>query len=163
MLKNRIVFTSGTWDLFHLGHINLINESLKFGDELIVGVSTDELVESYKGSKPIIPFEERVLVLESIKGVSKVVEQKKLTDINQLIELEVDVVTIGDDWKDKYLEGLDWMESQPNKEVIYLPYTEGVSTTSIKKKIISNIYEIISADFKRESRAIAEFKKKQEL
>ncbi|CAH1584952.1 adenylyltransferase/cytidyltransferase family protein [Vibrio owensii] len=159
MKKNKIrVYTSGTWDLFHVGHINILKESMKYGDELIVGVSTDELVESYKGTKPIIPFEERLQIIESVKGVTKAVKQTVLTEVAQLEALNIDVVTIGDDWKELYLEGLDWMEKQEGKQVAYLPYTKGVSTTSIKKKIISNIYEIIAADFKREENNIVKFK-----
>jgi glycerol-3-phosphate cytidylyltransferase len=158
MKNKKIVFTSGTWDLFHVGHINVINRSLEFGDELIVGVSTDELVEKYKGSRPIISFDERVRILESIKGVSKVVKQIELTQIEQLIELNIDVVTIGDDWIGKHLDGLEWMKSQPGKSVEYLSYTKGVSTSGIKKKIIDNTYQIIAAEFKRESYNIEKFK-----
>lgn len=160
-MNKKIVYTSGTWDLFHVGHVNIINKSLEYGDELIIGVSSDELVNEYKGSKPIIPFEERVRIIESIKGVSKVIRQTKLTDIKQLKENNIDIVTIGDDWKGKYLEGLEWIKKQRGKEVIYLPYTPSVSTTDIKKKIISNIYEIIASDFKREEKNIALFKEKE--
>ena len=109
------VFTSGTFDLFHVGHLNILEKSANLGDELIVGVSTDELIEEYKGMKPIIPFEQRIRIVESIGCVTKVVKQVKLTEIAQLQREEIDIVTIGDDWKDKYLAGLEWMENQPNK------------------------------------------------
>lgn len=85
MEKQKIrVFTSGSFDLFHIGHLNILEKSAALGDELIVGVSTDELIEKYKGMKPIIPFEQRFRIVSSIKCVSKVVKQTKLTDINQL-------------------------------------------------------------------------------
>lgn len=158
-----IVYTSGSWDLFHVGHLNVLRKSKSFGDYLVVGVSTDELIEDYKGTPPIIPFDQRFQIIESIKFVDKVVKQTILTEIDQLKDLNVDIVTIGDDWKDKYLEGLDWMESQDGKKVEYLKYTEGVSTTSIKRKIIDNIYEIISADFKRENMHIEEWKQRQKI
>lgn len=161
MGKEKIVYTSGSWDLFHVGHLNVLKKSKSFGDVLIVGVSTDNLISDYKGSPPIIPFDQRVQIIESLNFVDKVVKQTVLTEIKQLKELNVDIVTIGDDWKDKYLEGLDWMKSQPDKHVEYLKYTEGVSTTSIKRKIIDNIYDIISSDFKREIRHIEEWKKRQ--
>ena len=144
------VFTSGTFDLFHVGHLNILEKSANLGDELIVGVSTDELIEEYKGMKPIIPFEHRIRIVESIGCVTKVVKQVKLTEIAQLQREEIDIVTIGDDWKDKYLAGLEWMENQPNKSVVYFPYTPGISTTSIKKKIIESASKIVKAALQRE-------------
>ncbi|MEG1370720.1 MAG: adenylyltransferase/cytidyltransferase family protein [Mucinivorans sp.] len=144
-----IVYTSGSWDLFHVGHLNIIEKSKSYGTKLIVGVSSDELIASYKGVKPVIPFEERKRIIEALKVVDMVVRQDVLTDINQLKEFDVDVVTIGDDWEHKYLEGLEWMKEQ-GKTVIYLPYTKGVSTTGIKKDIILNSQKIIEAAIDRE-------------
>jgi glycerol-3-phosphate cytidylyltransferase len=144
------VFTSGSFDLFHIGHLNILEKSAALGDELIVGVSTDELIEEYKGMKPIIPFDQRFRIIQNIKCVTKVVKQVKLTEIAQLEHEQIDVVTIGDDWKDKYLEGLDWMKLQPGKEVVYFPYTEGISTTTIKKKILESASQIITAALQRE-------------
>ena len=136
------VFTSGSFDLFHIGHLNILEKSALLGDELIVGVSTDELIQHYKGMPPIIPFEQRMRIVSSIKCVTKVVKQVKLTEI---------AVTIGDDWKDKYLEGLEWIKQQPGKRVVYFPYTPGVSTTGIKKRIIESTNEIIAAALQREA------------
>ncbi|MBP3785641.1 MAG: adenylyltransferase/cytidyltransferase family protein [Bacteroidaceae bacterium] len=144
------VFTSGSFDLFHVGHLNILEKSAALGDELIVGVSTDELIEKYKGMKPIIPFEQRMRIVGAIKCVTKVVKQTKLTEIAQLQREQIDIVTIGDDWKDKYLEGLEWMKQQPGKEVVYFPYTPGVSTTSIKKTIIAASHKIVEAALFRE-------------
>lgn len=144
------VFTSGTFDLFHIGHLNILERSAELGDELIVGVSTDELIEEYKGVRPIIPYEQRVRIVESIRCVTKVVKQTRLTDIAQLQQEKIDIVTIGDDWKDRYLEGLEWMKNQPGKQVIYFPYTEGISTTQIKRRIINDAGQIISAALHRE-------------
>lgn len=144
------VFTSGSFDLFHVGHLNILEKSAALGDELIVGVSTDELILQYKGMKPIIPFEQRMRIVSALKCVTKVVKQVKLTEIAQLQREEIDIVTIGDDWKEKYLEGLEWMKSQPGKQVIYFPYTPGVSTTSIKKEIIECTAQIVQAALQRE-------------
>lgn len=144
------VFTSGSFDLFHIGHLNILEKSAALGDELIVGVSTDELIEEYKGMKPIIPYEQRARIVASIKCVTKVVKQTKLTEIAQLQRENIDIVTIGDDWKGKYLEGLEWMKSQPGKEVVYFPYTPGVSTTQIKSTIIKSASDIIAAALSRE-------------
>jgi len=145
------VFTSGTFDLFHIGHLNILQKSAALGDELIVGVSTDELIERYKGMKPIIPFEQRFRIVQAIGCVTKAVKQVKLTEIAQLKREDIDIVTIGDDWKDKYLEGLEWMKSQPGKKVVYFPYTPGISTTGIKKTIIQGANAIIDACLRREA------------
>ena len=144
------VFTSGSFDLFHIGHLNILEKSAALGDELIVGVSTDELIEEYKGMKPIIPYEQRARIVASIKCVTKVVKQTRLTEIAQLQRENIDIVTIGDDWKGKYLEGLEWMKNQPGKEVVYFPYTPGVSTTQIKSQIIKSASDIIAAALSRE-------------
>ena len=82
--------------------------------------------------------------------MTKVVKQVKLTEIAQLERENIDIVTIGDDWKDKYLEGLEWIKQQPGKRVVYFPYTPGVSTTGIKKRIIESTNEIIAAALQRE-------------
>lgn len=161
MNKDIIVYTSGTWDLFHVGHLNILEKSAKLGDKLIVGVSSDELITEYKGIPPLVPFEQRFKIIESIKWVHKAVRQEVLTEVKQLIELNVDIVTIGDDWKEKYLEGLDWMEKQPDKKVVYIPYTSEVSTTSIKRSIIKNSYEIIFSELSREVSHMEEWKLKQ--
>lgn len=144
------VFTSGSFDLFHIGHLNILEKSAKLGDQLIVGVSTDELIQEYKGMKPIIPFEQRFRIISALKCVTKAVKQVKLTEIAQLQAEDIDIVTIGDDWEDKYLEGLEWMKAQEGKKVIYFPYTEGISTTTIKKHIIESTNQIIEAALKRE-------------
>lgn len=145
------VFTSGSFDLFHVGHLNILERSAALGDELIVGVSTDELIQYYKGMPPVIPFEQRIRIVSSIKCVTKVVKQVKLTEVAQLQGEEIDIVTIGDDWENKYLEGLEWMKQQPGKKVVYFPYTPGISTTGIKKRIIESTNEIIEAALQREA------------
>ena len=88
------VFTSGSFDLFHIGHLNILEKSALLGDELIVGVSTDELIQHYKGMPPIIPFEQRMRIVSSIKCVTKVVKQVKLTEIAQLERENIDIVPL---------------------------------------------------------------------
>jgi glycerol-3-phosphate cytidylyltransferase len=156
--QGKIVFTSGSWDMFHVGHLNILEKSRALGDRLVVGVSTDELIEEYKGMPPVIPFEERLRIVSAMECVDVAVKQTILTEVRQLQEYDVDIVTIGDDWKEKYLEGLEWMEQQEGKEVVYFEYTPGVSTTGIKRKIIKNTYEIIAADMKREQKNIEHWK-----
>jgi len=154
------VYTSGSWDLFHVGHLNVIRRSRAYGDKLVVGVSTDELVAAYKGTKPIIPYEERVAIVRSLAGVDTVVKQTILTDIRILKRHKIDVVTIGDDWRSKHLDGLEWMKE--NGKVVYLRYTPGVSTTGIKRNIIQNAYALIHAELKREFQAADRWDRQQE-
>jgi len=149
----KVVYTSGSWDLLHLGHINMIRRSRELGDRLVIGVSTDELIEAYKGMKPIIPFHERLELIRALRWADEVVTQHELVPIPILQQYHITVVTIGDDWVGKHLDGLEWMKSQGG-EVVYLSYTPGVSTTSIKKKILDNSFQIIDAQLRRETEAL---------
>lgn len=135
-MKNgkKIVYTAGTWDLFHIGHLNILKQSFAEGDKLVVGVSTDELVQTYKKTKPVIPFEERKEIIESISFVDEVVPQHNLNDPNILEEWDIDIVTIGDDWKGKGCPQQEYMENN-NIKLVYIPYTKHVSSTKIKNKI----------------------------
>ena len=155
-----IVYTSGSWDLFHVGHLNIIQESAKLGDRLVVGVSSDELIEDYKGTPPVIPFEQRVKIIAALSGVDEVVRQTQLMDIAILKKYRISVATIGDDWKDRYLSGLEWMKE--NGKVVYIPYTSGVSTTSIKRTVIDSANRIIMSELHRENARIEEWKRAQE-
>ena len=146
--KKRIIFTSGTFDLINRGHINILERSKALGDILIVGVSTDSLVQSYKKVKPIISYSDRVKIVSSFKYVDRVVKQTELMSIDLLKEYSVDCATIGSDWYNKYLPGLEWMKK--HGEVVYLPYTKSISTTVIKRRIIENSYKIIKAELMRE-------------
>ncbi|MCP5082359.1 MAG: adenylyltransferase/cytidyltransferase family protein [Alphaproteobacteria bacterium] len=143
-----VVYISGSWDLFHVGHLNALKQAKELGDFLVVGVSTDELTESYKKVKPVIPFAERRAIIESINIVDMVAQQSALMDIEILKSYKVDVAAIGDDWEGEYLEGLAWMEE--NGKVVYLPYTRHTSTTLIKRKIIGAAYDLIRAELERE-------------
>jgi glycerol-3-phosphate cytidylyltransferase len=160
MKEKRIkVFTSGSFDLLHIGHLNLLERSAALGDELIVGVSTDELIAYYKGMRPIIPFEQRFRMISALKCVTKAVKQIELTEIAQLQREEIDIVTIGSDWEHRYLEGLEWMKMQPGKRVVYLPYTQEISTTSIKKGIITHTNKIIETALQREEEIYRKWKR----
>jgi len=104
-----------------------------FGTKLIVGVSTDELVYSYKHHMPIMPYRERYEIIRELKCVDQVVQQSELLPVAQLFVLNADILVLGDDWKDSDLEGIAWMKY--NKRMIFLPRTEGVSTSELKQKI----------------------------
>ena len=123
----KTVLTYGTFDLFHIGHLNVLKRLRGLGDRLIVGVSTDEF-NAVKGKKPVVPFEQRIEIVRSIKYVDEAIpeenwEQKRL-DIQRY---GVDVFGIGDDWRGKFDDLGD------SVEVVYLPRTEGISTTEMKR------------------------------
>lgn len=137
MLKEKIiVYTSGTFDMFHSNHVRMIDYARGLGDILIVGVSTDELVCSYK-SPPTIPFEERIEIIKSLKQPNIVIPQHSLDHSAVVQKLHIDVFVIGDDWLSKY----DYL-SELGVQVFYFPYGAGVSSTKIKEQIASNYLKI---------------------
>lgn len=135
--KYKIGYTDGVYDLFHVGHLNMINTAKEYCDYLIVGVHGDEVVKDYKNRVPIINEKDRKTIIESIKGVDKAVINQ-FRDKLKLWELyHFDVVFIGDDWKGT--ERWNQFEKLLNEigvDVVYVPYTKGISTTEIKKKIL---------------------------
>lgn len=129
------ILTYGTYDLLHWGHINLLKRAKQNGDYLIVGLSTDEF-NQIKNKKAYHSYEVRKTMLEAIRYVDLVIPEsdweQKIQDIK---DLKVDVFVMGDDWKGKF----DYLEDYC--EVIYLPRTEGISTTKIKKDLFSDSTE----------------------
>ena len=131
------VLTAGTWDLFHIGHLNIIKESASLGTELFVGVSSDELVEKVKGHKPLIPAKQRIEIIKNIVGVDTVYEQYEILPTYDVKSFSPDIITIGSDWEGKELEGLTWFKENDGT-VMYLPYTDGVNTTDLKERILAS-------------------------
>ncbi len=139
MYKNRVVvYTSGTFDMFHSNHLKMIEYARGLGDTLIVGVSTDELVCSYK-RPPIIPFEERQAIVKALKYPDIVIPQRSLDHTELVKKLNIDVFVVGDDWTGKY----DYLKDL-GVSVFYFPYGDGVSTTKIKQEIVEK-YENIKS------------------
>ena len=137
MYNNRIVvYTSGTFDMFHSNHLKMIKYARGLGDTLIVGVSTDELVCSYK-RPPIIPFEERMAIIEALKYPDIVIPQRSLDHTELVKKLNIDVFVVGDDWTGKY----DYLK-ELGVTVFYFPYCDGVSTTKIKEEILHKYREM---------------------
>ena len=145
-MNKTIIFTSGSFDLFHFGHLNVLEKAKSKGDILIVGVSSDELIKSYKGTYPIVNYKERAKIIEALKCVDVVVKQTKLVDINQFKRLKASFFVLGDDWKTNFTnEGINWLRD--NNKIIWIPYTKNLSTSEIKRKIIDN-QEIIKENLK---------------
>lgn len=134
--KFKIGYTTGTFDLFHVGHLNLLEKAKENCELLIVGVSTDELVKDYKGEPPVIPFEDRIRIVGALKCVDKVIAQKTLNKLDVLSDIQYDVLFHGDDWKNTEIYNeIEEKLRQQKVSCIYFPYTKSVSTKSIKEKI----------------------------
>ena len=144
-----IVYTGGTFDLLHRGHISIFKKAKEIGNYLIVAVSTNELIRSYKGYDPILNYRERCAIVRAIKYVDKVVKQTRLFDVKQFKDVGADVFIIGDDWmtRNNIPDGLKWLIN--HDKVLFVPYTRGLSTTHIKRKIIKQSYEIIRSEIER--------------
>ena len=133
MKKYRIGYTTGVFDMFHIGHLNILKRAKEYCEYLIVGVSTDELVLSYKQKSPIIPFEERCEIIASCKYVDRVVPQTTRDKFAAYEQYKFDVMFVGDDWKGKPL--FVEVEKKMNLygvDVVYFPYTEGTSSTILR-------------------------------
>lgn len=128
--KKIIGYTTGVFDMFHIGHLNILKRAKEQCDYLIVGVSTDEVVEEYKKKTPIIKFEERIAIVEAIKYVDEVVPQTTMDKMEAWKQLKFDVMFHGSDWKgsEMYNHIIEKFNNVGVK-VIFLPYTEGVSST----------------------------------
>ena len=137
MIANKtIVYTSGTFDMLHYNHLKMIEYARALGDILIIGVNTDELVLSYK-TQPIIPFEERILLVKALKYPDVVIPQHSLDHRDKVKKLNFDVFVVGDDWAGKF----DYLKDQ-GVSVVYFPYGQGISSSSLKQKIYDE-YESI--------------------
>ncbi len=136
MKKEQIIgYTAGVYDLFHIGHLNLLKNAKGMCDKLIVGVTTDDLVE-YKGKRSMIPFEDRIEIVRSIKYVDAAVPQYDMDKLTACKKLGASVLFVGDDWyaTDKWKE----YEKEFNENgirIVYFPYTKGVSSTQITKAL----------------------------
>ena len=134
--KNQIIgYTSGVYDLFHVGHLNLLKHAKSLCDRLIVGVTIDELV-GYKNTEVIVPFEQRIEIIKNIKSVDMAVPQDNLDKFIMWEKLKFDVMFIGDDWHNtKRFNDFEKNLSQVGVKTIYLPYTKEISSTLIKQRI----------------------------
>tara|TARA_Y100000385_G_C13026838_1_gene608807 strand:+ start:728 stop:1162 length:435 start_codon:yes stop_codon:yes gene_type:complete len=132
MVKKKIIgYTAGVYDLFHVGHLNLLRNASNLCDKLIVGVSTDELV-SYKNKKAVIPHNERMEIVRNIKGVDAVVPQENMDKFKMWELLKFDIMFVGDDWygTEKWNK-IEAKFEEVGVKIIYFPYTKGISSTKI--------------------------------
>ena len=136
MNKKEIVgYTTGVYDLFHIGHLNLLRNAKSHCDKLIVGITSDEAAQ-YKNKKPFIPQEERMAIVEAIKYVDKVVLQDDLDKVKAWNKYHYDVLFVGSDWQgtptwQKYEEDL----AKVGAKVVYIPYTQKTSSTILQETL----------------------------
>lgn len=132
MSKKIIGYTTGVYDMFHIGHLNVIRRAKERCDYLIVGVSTDELVQKEKHKTPVIPYEERAAIIEALKYVDQVVPQIDKNKFSAWEKYHFDKMFVGDDWKgtpqwNQYEEQF----APVGVEIVYLPHTDGISSTKL--------------------------------
>jgi choline-phosphate cytidylyltransferase/glycerol-3-phosphate cytidylyltransferase len=132
-----VVYVSGTFDLFHRNHLKMIEYGAGLGDTLIVGVSTDELVCTYK-KPPSVPFEERIAIIEALKYPDVVIPQRSLEHSERVKDLNIDIFVVGDDWRGKY----DYLRDL-GVQVFYFPYGAGVSSSNLKTKIYNQYKKLV--------------------
>ena len=138
----RVGYTTGVFDLFHIGHLNILRRAKEQCDYLIVGVSTDELVEKEKQKRPVIPYEERVAIVEAIRYVDVVVPQVNKDKLAAYKRLKFDAMFVGSDWKGTP----QWTRYEQQLEpygvkIVYFPRTEGISSTWLTQKINTMLQE----------------------
>lgn len=130
-----IGYTAGVFDLFHVGHLNLLRNAKGMCDKLIVGVSTDELVK-YKGKTPVIPFNDRIEIIRNIRFVDAVVAQENMDKLEMCKKLKATIMFVGDDWyKSEKWQDYERQFEEAGIKIVYFPYTKNISSTQISKAL----------------------------
>ena len=136
MKKYSIGYTTGVYDMFHIGHLNIIKRAKEQCDYLIVGITTDELCYKRKNKYPIIPEQERMAIVSELRSVDKVVLQESMDKLDAVKKYHADVVFVGSDWK-----GTDaWNQyekefAKVGCDVVYLDHTEGISSSILRERL----------------------------
>lgn len=130
-----IGYTTGVYDLFHIGHLNLLKSAKGMCDKLIVGVTVDELV-AYKGKKAMIPFEDRIEIIRSIKYVDAAIPQHDMDKLSACKKIGAQILFVGDDWygTEKWKE-YEKEFAEAGIKIVYFPYTKGISSTKITEAL----------------------------
>ena len=129
-------YTTGVFDMFHVGHLNLLARARGQCDRLIVGVSTDDVVLDYKGHAPIVPYAERVAIVKAIRYVDEVVPQTSMDKFAAWERLRFDRLFHGNDWKGSAMYNeVEAKLKAVGVEVVYFPYTQGTSSTLLAERL----------------------------
>ncbi len=138
MGKYKIGFVQGVFDMFHIGHLNILERAKEHCDFLIVGVNSDELVEEYKHKKTIIPCDERVRIIEALKCVDKVIIMHDRDKLKVCQENNINAIFMGDDWKGSdFYNKMEIELKKINVDIVYFPYTKGTSSTILREKLLA--------------------------
>lgn len=141
--RYKIGYTQGTFDMFHIGHLNLLRNAKKECEILIVGVNSDDLVQKYKNKTPVISENDRLEIVRELKCVDDVILCETLKKTIIWDQIKFDAIFIGDDWKGNER----WAQtekdlSQYGAEVVYLKHTDGISSTLLRDKEIKKVQEV---------------------
>ncbi|WP_343246844.1 adenylyltransferase/cytidyltransferase family protein [Diplocloster hominis] len=142
MKKYKVGYTQGVYDMFHVGHLNLLQNAKEYCDYLIVGVNTDSLVQDYKKKSPVVAEKDRLAIVSNIRCVDKAILATTLDKLIIQKEIGFDVIFIGDDWKGNPR----WETTKKELEkigvdLVFLPYTQGVSSTLMRRQEKDAVYE----------------------
>ena len=130
-----IGYTTGVYDLFHIGHLNLLRNAKSICDKLIVGVTVDELV-SYKNKQAVIPYSERSEIVRGIRYVDAVVPQYSMNKVEACLKVKADILFVGDDWyNSEKWQDYEAQLKEVNVKIVYFPYTKGTSSTLINNTL----------------------------
>lgn len=142
MSEYKLGYTQGVYDMFHIGHLNLLNHAKMHCERLIVGVNSDRLVESYKNKTPVINQEDRLEILKNIKAVDDAFLVDTLDKMILQEKLKFDVVFIGDDWKNnpRWVSTREAL-AERGVDVVFLPYTSNISSTILRDKETKAIHD----------------------
>lgn len=137
MEEKVIGFTAGTFDMFHIGHLNLLKNARSRCDYLIVGVNSDRLVEEYKGKKAVVPLEERMEIIRELRCVDEVIWIDSLNKEISWHQKHYHLLFIGDDWKgNPRWKQTEIQMAEYGVKVIYLPHTDGTTSTLLREKLV---------------------------
>lgn len=141
MTKYKVGYTQGTYDLFHVGHLNLLERAKEQCDYLIVGINSNELVKQYKNCSPIIDEKDRVRIVRALKCVDEALITTTLDKEEMYKKLNFDCIFIGSDWQSspRWQQTAQMMKEKYNVPVIFLPHTDNISTTILRKEIKDNV------------------------
>ena len=144
MKKYKIGYTTGVFDMFHIGHLNILRGAKEQCEHLIVGVSTDENVQQYKKKAPVIPYEQRKAIVEAIRYVDEVVPQENMDKFEAWQRLHYDALFHGSDWKGSTMYNeVEQKLASVGCDVVYLPHTDGISSTILTDKVGDSVKERI--------------------
>ncbi len=142
MKKYKIGYTTGVYDMFHIGHLNILRRAKEQCDYLVVGVTTDDLCLKRKNKRPIINEADRMAIVEAIRYVDKVVPQTDMDKIRPVQELGADAVFVGSDWKGtEAWNNYEKQFAEVGCTVVYLDHTDGISSTILRDKLNENSSE----------------------